>query len=168
MPNFQIEKKIVRDYYAALDAAQGAELTQTLIAYTAEDYTWRAFHPFHLKTDAVVVSETFWQPFRHAVRHMQRRMDVFFAGSNIIDGGGSVWVCSMGHLMGLFDHPWLGIQPTGKIVMLRYAEFHKVENGKIAETAFYFDIPHFLMQAGYEPFPHQTAAHMVQPWPSHA
>ena len=49
-------------------------------------------------------------------------------GLNFIDNGGSVWVCSMGHLMGLFDNPWLNIEPTNKIAMLRYAEFHKIEN----------------------------------------
>ena len=166
MSGFQYEKNIVREYYAALDAASGPQITETLIAYTAPEYIWRAFHPFHLQTQVTSVSEIFWQPFRRAITHMQRRMDVFFAGSNFIDDGNSVWVCSMGHLMGLFDNPWLGIQPTGKMIMLRYAEFHKVKDGKIAETAFYFDIPHFMIQAGYDPFPQQTAAHMVQPGPA--
>lgn len=163
---FQSEKQVVRDYYAALDRAEGQGITAILDQYTAAHYTWRGFHPFHMQTDAKAVSELFWQPFRHAVRHMQRRMDVFFAGDNFIDDGSSVWVCSMGHLMGLFDTPWLGIQPTGKMIMLRYAEFHKVVDGKIAETAFYFDIPHFMIQAGYAPFAQQAAAHLVQPGPA--
>jgi predicted ester cyclase len=71
----------------------------------------------------------------------------------------------MGHLMGLFDRPWLGIPPTGKMAFLRYCEFNKVENGRIVETAMYFDIPHLMMQAGLNPFPPQTAAHLVQPGP---
>ena len=29
----------------------------------------------------------------------------------------------------------------------------------------YFDIPHFMIQAGYKPFPNATAAHLVQPGP---
>lgn len=166
MSGFQNEKNIVRDYYAALDAASGPQITEVLIAHTTPEYIWRAFHPFNLQNHVNAVSEIFWQPFRHAVTHMQRRMDVFFAGSNSIGDENSVWVCSMGHLMGLFDNPWLGIQPTGKMIMLRYAEFHRIKEGKIAETAFYFDIPHFMIQAGYDPFPQQTAAHMVQPGPT--
>lgn len=166
MPGFQDEKRVVQDYYKALDASPTSRITQTLKQFTADDYTWRAFHPFHLQTDVQQVSELFWQPFRTALTSVQRRMDVFFAGTNFIDDGGAVWVCSMGHLMGLFDHPWLGIQPTGKMIMLRYAEFHKVENGKISDTAFYFDIPHFMIQAGYQPFPEQAAAHLVQPGPA--
>ena len=44
---------------------------------------------------------------------MQRRMDLFMAGENKQEAGG-VWVASMGHLMGLFDHSWLGIPLRGK------------------------------------------------------
>ncbi len=87
------------------------------------------------------------------------------AGRNQIDGFQSIWVISMGHLMGLFDGAWLGIPPTGKMAFLRYCEFNRIENGKIAETAMFFDIPHVMMQAGLQPFPPQTAAHLVQPGP---
>ncbi len=90
---------------------------------------------------------------------------MFFAGRSEIDGFESVWVVSMGHLMGLFDKPWLGIPPTGKMAFLRYSEFHRIEDGRIAETAMYFDIPHLMMQVGLQPFPPQTAAHLVQPGP---
>ncbi|MDG2298242.1 MAG: nuclear transport factor 2 family protein, partial [Planktomarina sp.] len=123
MLGFQREKGIVRDYYQALDNADIYEVDITLKRFTSENYTWRAFHPFNLQTDVKAVSDTFWKPFLTSFTHVQRRMDVFFAGNNFIDDGESVWVCSMGHLMGLFDKAWLGIQPTNKIAMLRYAEF---------------------------------------------
>ena len=165
MPSYQCEKQLVLEYYSALDTAHGDRITQVLSEYTANDYTWRAYHPFNIQTDVEQISQLMWQPFKKAVTSVQRRMDVFFAGNNFIDDGDTVWVCSMGHLMGLFDEPWLGIMPTGKMIMLRYAEFHKIVDGKIAETAFYFDIPHFMMQAGYKPFPEQTASPMVQPGP---
>jgi hypothetical protein len=87
------------------------------------------------------------------------------AGRNEIDGEASVWVASMGHLMGLFDRPWLGIRPTGRVAMLRYAEFHRVEGGRIHETAQFVDIPHLMAQAGQDPFPPATGAHLVQPGP---
>jgi predicted ester cyclase len=82
-----------------------------------------------------------------------------------MDGFQSTWVISMGHLMGLFDQAWLGIAPTSKMTFLRYCEFNRVEQGKIVETAMYFDIPHLMIQAGVNPFPPQTAAHLVQPGP---
>ena len=165
MNNFQKEKKIVLDYYKSLDTAQGDDITKVLKKYISEDYIWRGFHPFNEITDTKEVSEIFWQPFRHAFKNIQRRMDIFIAGKNQIDGFESVWVVSMGHLMGLFDNEWLGIAPSRKMALLRYCEFNKIVNGKITETAMFFDIPHVMLQVGLNPFPPQTGAHLVQPGP---
>ena len=162
---FQEEKQIVRRFYAALDSADEAAIHEVLSTAVADDYIWRGFHPFNEMSKACAVAERFWIPLRRALTRMQRRQDIFMAGQNEIDGFQSVWVVSMGHLMGLFDAPWLGIEPTGKMAFLRYCEFNRVENGKIKETAMYFDIPHLMVQAGLRPFPPQTAAQLVQPGP---
>ncbi len=163
--DFRNEKQLVRNYYARLDSASEDDIPAVLDAFTSTEYLWRGYHPFNEITSAREVAESFWQPLRGALVTMQRRMDVFMAGQNTIVENGGVWVVSMGHLMGLFDHSWLGIPPTGKIAMLRYCEFHRVKNDKITETAMYFDIPHLMVQAGLQPFPPQTAAHLVQPGP---
>ena len=165
MNDFQSEKAVVRSLNAALDAADGAGITEAVKGHTAADYRWRGYHPFGEQIGAEAVADTFWQPLKDAVKRMQRREDAFFAGTNEIDGHETVWVVSMGHLMGLFDATWLGIRPTRKLVMLRYCEFHRVADGKIVETAMYFDIPHLMAQAGQDPFPPQTGAFLVQPGP---
>lgn len=162
---FQEEKQIVRRYYAALDSAGEEAIPEVLSTAVADEYIWRGFHPFNEMSKASAVAEKFWIPLRRSLTRMQRRQDIFMAGQNEIDGFQSVWVVSMGHLMGLFDAPWLGIEPTGKMAFLRYCEFNRVENGKIKETAMYFDIPHLMVQAGLRPFPPQTAAQLVQPGP---
>jgi len=164
--NYQTEKQLVIDYYAALDRAEEGEISAVISRNVAADYLWRGFHPFNELTSGTAVAEEFWRPLRVALSHMRRRMDIFMAGQNGIARHEGVWVVSMGHLMGFFDREWLGIPPTGKIAMLRYCEFNKVENGKITETAMFFDIPHLMMQAGISPFPPQTAAHLVQPGPA--
>ncbi|MFK8034312.1 MAG: ester cyclase [Hyphomicrobiales bacterium] len=164
MSNFQSQKSVVRAYYKELDASS-PDFTTVISRYTPETYLWRGFHPFDELHSAEEVATKFWQPFRSAMTSLQRREDIFFAGENRLEPDDSVWVVSMGHLMGLFDAPWLGIQPTGKLAFLRYCEFHRVEGEAIVETAMYFDIPHLMMQAGLEPFPPQTAAHLVQPGP---
>ena len=158
-------KKIVRDFYAALDAANGFDVADVIRKYCADDYTWRGFHPFGEMTDPAAVADTFWAPLKSALRPMQRRMDAFFGGQNEMDGFASTWVVSMGHLMGLMDEPWLGLPTTGKIAMLRYCEFHRVDGDQITQTAMYFDIPHLMIQLGLSPFPSQSAAHLVQPGP---
>ena len=71
----------------------------------------------------------------------------------------------MGHLMGLFDTPWIGIKHTNKIAMLRYCEFNKIVKGKITEVAMFFDIPHLMIQTGLKPFPLETGISLVQPGP---
>lgn len=165
MTNFQAQKAIVCDYYAALDAAESERITQVLSAAAADDYRWFGYHPFGEMTGAQAVAQGFWKPLKKSLSRLQRRQDIFFAGTNEIDGHQSVWVVSMGHLMGLFDAPWLCIRPTGKMVMLRYCEFNRIADGRIAETAMYFDIPHLMAQAGQDPFPVQTGAFLVQPGP---
>lgn len=162
---FQNEKRLILDHYAALDAAGTDSLAEVLAQRMAADARWRGFHPFGEMTGPQAVAEAFWQPLRASLTRMQRRIDVFIAGRNQMDDFRSVWVVSMGHLMGLFDRPWLGIAPTGKMAFLRYAEFNKVEDGRITDTAMFFDIPHLMMQAGLQPFAPQTAAHLVQPGP---
>lgn len=162
--DFQSEKELVQEFYAALETAASDELAQVMSTYCAPDLLWQGYYPFSEIRGAEEVAERFWRPLSDSLRHMQRRLDLFFAGQNTCDEGG-VWVASMGHLMGLFDRPWLGIQPSGKMAFLRYGAFHRVENGKITRTAMYFDIPHLMMQVGLNPFPPQTAAHLVQPGP---
>lgn len=162
---FQAEKKIVQDYYRALDSAEIDSTAEVMRQFCAPDYIWRGYHPFNEISGPDAVAEVFWIPMRAALSTMQRREDVFMAGRNETDGFTSVWVVSMGHLMGLFDQAWLGIPPTGKMAFLRYCEFNRVEDGHITETAMFFDIPHLMIQAGFDPFPPQTAAHLVQPGP---
>ena len=157
--SFQNEKKIVQDYYKML--AEDAE--RAVERYMDDTVIWRGFHPFDILSKDQVATR-FWQPLQNAIHSMQRREDIFFAGDNSLEQGG-VWVVSMGHLMGLFDAPWLGIKPTNKIVMLRYCEFSRVDGDKITEQAMYFDIPHLMAQAGQNPFPTGTAEQLVQPGP---
>ena len=160
MSDLQSAKKLVRNYFDALDtdpvAAAKANFTP--------DAIWRGYHPFHEIHDPVEVAERFWLPLQNSLRRMQRRLDIFMAGENHLESGG-IWVASMGHLMGLFDAPWLNIPHTNKIAMLRYSEFHRVERDKITDTAMFFDIPHLMAQAGLSLFPSQTGAQLVQPGP---
>ena len=165
MTNFQAQKEVVQAYYAALDGATGDSVEQAMTGFVSPDYRWRGYYPFGELHGAADVAEQFWAPLKSALTRLQRRQDVFMAGTNEVDNHESTWVVSMGHLMGLFDAPWLGIRPTGKIAMLRYCEFNRVEDGKITEAAMYFDIPHLMVQAGQNPFPPQTGAEMIQPGP---
>jgi hypothetical protein len=111
MTNTQSNKALILEYYKALDKATGKEINDTIEQYTADNYHWRGMHPFYEQNSANAVADVFWKPFRQSFTSIQRRQDVFMAGLNDVDSGQSEWVCSMGHMMGLFDQSWLGI-PT--------------------------------------------------------
>lgn len=163
--DFQAEKALVRAFHQALDASTPGTIEQAISGYVSPEWHWRGMHPFHEQYGPAAVARVFWSPLRNALKQLQRRPDIFIAGTNAVDGEEGTWVVEMGHLMGLFDRPWLGIRHTLRIVMLRYCEFNRVENGKIVETAMFCDIPHLMMQAGQNPFPPQTGAMLVQPGP---
>lgn len=165
MSDFQENKALIRRYYEELDAATGDEITEVLKRYTTDGYHWRGMHPFYEQYGAEDVSNVFWKPFRHSFTRIQRRPDIFMAGLNEIDNYESEWVCCMGHLMGLFDEDWLGIPSTGKMGFLRFVEFNKIVDGKIAETAFFCDVISVMLQAGQKPLPESTGAFFITPGP---
>jgi len=165
MTDFQDAKSLVQAHYAELAKATPDTVPQTLARRMAAEALWRGVDPFGVVTGPEAAAKAFWAPYLSSFTHVKRREEIFFAGVSEVGGPPSVWTCSMGHLQGLFDAPWLGITPTRKIAMLRYAEFNRVEGGQIVETAFFCDILHLMRQAGIVVLPTQTAQHLVQPGP---
>lgn len=166
MTNFQAEKELVRRYHADIAKADANSIADVLAGYVAPDWHWRGMHPFHEQHGPENVARVFWAPLMKSMTRIQRRPDIFIAGLNEIDGFEGTWVTQMGHLMFNFDRPWLHIRPTFKIAMLRFVEFNQVVDGRIVETAMFFDILHLMMQAGQWPLPPQTGAHLIQPGPA--
>ncbi len=165
MHNFQENKKVVLDYYAALDAAPAGSVATVLHNFMAPDYSWFGMYPFNELDSAEDVAEEFWEPLLKSIRPIQRRPDVFMAGLNDIEPHGGEWVCCMGHLLGLFDHDWLGIPASGKMIFFRFVEFHEVSGGQISQTAHFFDIPALMRQSGINPFPPETGQWFITPGP---
>ena len=168
MTELQNAKALIRQFHAALDGAgSDPDALSALVARfcTTEPVRWYVVHPFGKLLGADAMARRVWSPLKHALSGLHRREDIFFAGRNEIDGERSIWVVSMGHLVGLFDFPWLTIEPTGKMSFLPYCAFYRVGANGIAEAAFHMDIPHLMAEAGCSPFGSQTAAQLVHPGP---
>ena len=165
MHYFQPEKQHVRALYEALDAANCDGCTPILQQAAAPNYRWFGFHPFGELTGPEAVATRFWSPLKRAFTRLKHRNDVFFAGQNRLDETDGVWVVSMGHLLGLFAQPFLGLRPTRQSAMLRYAEFHHVVDGTIVESTLFLDIMNLMAQVRAEVMPPSTAATMVTPGP---
>jgi hypothetical protein len=162
----QQAKQVVLDYFAALEGADPGDTVAAIEAHTTTGYSFRGVHPFNELSSTERVASTVWNPLTQSFTSLQRRQDIFMAGPNLIDG--DMWVTSMGTLLGLFDQPWLGIQPTGKIVLIPYCEFHRVADNRITQTALWLDIVSVMKQSGYNPFGMQTGAEIINPAPKTA
>ena len=71
---------------------------------------------------------------------------------------GSLWVTFFGDLFIPIESPhrhsgeFMGVAPTGKRVEIRYMDFWKVVDGKIADNWVMVDFPHVLAQLGKDVF----------------
>ena len=163
MANYQHSKTLVLQFYEELEGSSAEDVTNVLNRYVSSEYKFRGVHPFNELEGVDAVAEALWKPLLGAFTQMQRRQDIFMAGTNEIDG--TEWVTSMGNFMGLFDNDWLGIPSTGKIAFIPYVEFNRISNGKICESAFFCDIIRVMKQVGLTPLPLQTGAEFINPGP---
>jgi len=163
MSKYQASKAVVISYFDALENSSPETVAEVIKQYTSEDYFWRGVYPFRQLATGDEVAERFWAPLMRSLAHMQRRQDVFIAGTNEISS--EQWVMSMGNFMGLFDADWLGIPHTRKIANLRYTEFNCVETGKITQTGLFIDVIGLMLQAGINPLPPSTGVYFNYPGP---
>ena len=142
-----------------------AAVREALERHCVPDMTWLGVHPWNTIHGLDRLAAEVWEPLRAALGPIQRRPDIFFAGAAAAHGRPGDWVCEMGHLLGLLDAPFLGIPPTRKMAFLRYAEFSRVEQGRIVEQALYLDLGFLMAQAGVSPYAAHTGALVLTPGP---
>ena len=165
MLNLQKEKKLILEYFNAIDNSNKNNLIDTISKYTSDNFKMRCTHPFNELFGIEEVANNLWIPIKNSFKPIQRRMDIFYAGINSLDINEGKWVTSMGHFMGVFNKSFLGIQPNYKSILLRYAEFYKIENSKIIEGAIFLDIMNFMQQLGLSIIPESTGLVCVTPGP---
>lgn len=172
-------KALVLELCENFDKAEPDAQVSVLSQYTSDTYLWRGLHPFNEQQGARSVCDVFWKPLRESFTALQRRVDIFFASPSSIpfadnvqhqvspeEQASSVWTCQMGHFMGLMDKPWLDIPPTRRMVFVRFAEFHRVCDGVIKESALFIDLINVMRQAGHYPLPPITGASFMYPGPA--
>ncbi len=160
-------KAAVLDHLCRLDeASPGAETTSEMMRSHAPDHLYLGVHPFNTLSGPQDVAELVWTPFKSAVGMVQRRLDIVIAGHHNLDPNNPIWVACMGHVLGLFDSPWLDIPSTGKVAHLPFASAYRVQGDKIVETIEFLDVLSVMNQAGVNPHADiQTAAQIMSPGP---
>ena len=163
MKSYQDQKSLILSFYDELEAANADSVRKVISQFTNTDYQWYGVYPFNEQNGGDAVAEVFWVPFLSNWSNVQRRQDVFLAGTSEIDN--TDWVISMGHFMGLLDGNWLGFPASQKIAFLRYADFNCIKDGKIIRSSFFCDLIGFMYQLGINPLPPQTGASFIYPGP---
>jgi len=62
------------------------------------------------------------------------------------------WAAAFGRQEATHSGAFMGVEPTGKRIEIRYMDFWKVENGKITDNWVMVDFPHVLAQLGRDVF----------------
>jgi predicted ester cyclase len=87
-------------------------------------------------------------PLSAAWPDVERRATIRIAGA---DEHGHHWVGVGGAYLGTFERPFLGIPPTKRIAHMRFHEFFRIVDGRVAEVQALWDLPEVMMQAGAWP-----------------
>ena len=62
------------------------------------------------------------------------------------------WMAAFGRQFATHSGIFMGIAPTGRRVEIRYMDFWKVVDGRIADNWVMVDFPHVMQQLGVDPF----------------
>ena len=101
-------------------------------------------YPLGQKIGADNYFKEIYAPLQKAIPDIERRDNILIAGST---NEGNNWVGCCGYYTGTFIKSWLDIPPTGHIVAMRFHEFYRFEEDKVAEIQAVWDIPEVMIQA---------------------
>jgi predicted ester cyclase len=136
--------------WSALNAIAGtgaSSLDACLRRIYHPDAQWRGSHPWNELRGVDAIRAGFWEPLGQAFPDLERRDAIVMGGGY----EGRVYVGMVGHLVGTFRGPWLGLPPTGQVLYLRYGEFHQMVDGRIVQSSVLLDELDAIRQAGHWP-----------------
>ena len=167
MTENQTNKRVVQAFMAQLDAGK----YEALEALVTDDFVCYGFHPYTTLSGLESYLQEMVKPFTSALPERERVMHLFVAGvsqgkAEAATDDGVYWVGASGYFVGSFAGEWLGFPPTGQELRLRWAEFYKMREGKIASLYCQIDLIDFCQQLSCDPLPFSPSARFVYPAPA--
>jgi predicted ester cyclase len=141
-------KELVRALRRALYDYEPGSVRAALSRAFRKDAKVHLAYPFEDLDGAEDLYEAAFLPLATAMPDLERRDTIVMAGGS---ERGNDWVGCCGFYAGTFVAPWLDIPPTGHVAAMRFHEFFRVEDGRVAEMQALWDIPEVMMQAGAWP-----------------
>lgn len=156
--------------WQALSTWPGAEPASWAERWLTPDVLWVAGHPVNEIRGRQAVCDRFMSPLMSALPDAERRIDLMFGGhwDGRIDGGQGLWVTFTGHYLGTFTRPLWGIPANGQPVWLRFGEFYRIEEGRIAEARILLDLVDLARQVGIRLLPPSSGLELLVPGPRHS
>ncbi|HVG46666.1 MAG TPA: ester cyclase [Rubellimicrobium sp.] len=134
---------VLKPLRLALRDAEVGPVATALRALVAPDATIHLGYPLNGGTSPAAL-EAALSGLLAAMPDLERRDAILVAGRT---KEREDWVGAMGHYIGTFRHPWLGIPPTGHFAHMRFHEFWRLENGRVVEMQALWDVPELMLQA---------------------
>jgi predicted ester cyclase len=165
----QNNKQIIWEYWDALAKTAPGNSVDVCRKYMVEQHRWRGFEPLGDLEGPDGFVTGFWAPLLESFPDLERKTWIYFGGQSNgrIDGtnDGRMWVTGTGVFSATFSNDYLSIPATGSEVSVRWGEFCRLEDGKIAETFFLIDVIDLMRQAGFEVLPPSRGKDGVYPPP---
>ncbi|MCP4425743.1 MAG: ester cyclase [Chloroflexi bacterium] len=168
----QANKRLVWDFWQALEGAETADFAAMATTVMAEDAAIHGPDPINELAGIAGFVAGYWQPLLQSFPDLQRQTHLFMGGKSNgrIDGDvtqdGRMWVSGTGYFSGTFAQDYLAIPATGKAVNIRWGEFCRLEQGKIVEIYFLLDLIDLMQQADYHVLPPSRGQDGLYPPPS--
>jgi predicted ester cyclase len=132
-----------RDAIHRMELALGRGETD-MTPYFTDSFVWRGNRGCGVKRGLAAFRAGWQRPFRAAFHDRTYRTERLLA-----DGD---WAAAFGHVEATHNGPFMGIAPTGKRLRIPYADFWRVEDGRIADNPVFVDFAEVLWQLGRDVF----------------
>lgn len=128
----------------ALYDCEPDNLQRTIDDLFIADAVVQLAYPFETLANPGALFTEAYAPLQQAIPDLERRDTIVMAGPT---QHGDDWVGCCGYYTGSFESSWLDIPATGHQVSMRFHEFYRLVDGKVAEMQALWDIPEVMMQA---------------------
>lgn len=112
--------------------------------FFAESFRWMGNQGCGTKNGLTEFQENWQRPFQAAFKDK-----VCIDEARLYMGE---WAAAFGRQEATHAGAFMGVQPTGKRIEIRYMDFWKVEDGRITDNWVMVDFPHVLAQLGVDVF----------------
>lgn len=157
----ELQKLVIKDFTEALRNVDEAQMQEIIKKYYATDADWYGPYPFPQVKGVEAIYDTFYKPMLKSFPDMSKNMVHLLGGTC----EGDDWVISSGFVVANFKEDFLDIPHTNTVVFIRYAEYYKFVDGKIAESRLFLDILDLIRQAGIRVIP-TIGPEIISPGPA--